>query len=206
MIISTSLHCLVNSATSASWNSLLISLAYPPYKIKLKKWVGAADRGHERNTWPVPSSLTLTSRNSAPRDCTCSLTAGRVSNPRTIAPILYNDLANAQTKGGSDIIAGTIRGCTLACAMADKPATPAPITKIFAGGICEVQELNLVFDWLVHHTFPAAVIWPPRNLLKLFAASTTALYPAMFAIEDKASNTCTNHLFPSTVRGVQREV
>ena len=42
--------------------------------------------------------------------------------------------------------------------MAANPATPAPITKTLAGG-----------------TFPAAVIWPVRNLSKLLVASTTAL-------------------------------
>ena len=74
--------------------------------------------------------------------------------------------------------------------MALRPATPPPITKILAGG-----------------DFPAAVIWPSlifkikwfddilfqwlpvKNLPKLFAASMTALYPAMFAIELSASNT-----------------
>lgn len=49
-------------------------------------------------------------RNSAPKLSTCSRTADRVSNARTIAPIFF------------------------ACAHAAKPATPPPTTKIFAGG------------------------------------------------------------------------
>jgi NAD/NADP transhydrogenase alpha subunit len=63
----------------------------------------------------------------------CSLTSGRVSKARTIAPIL------------------------LAAPMAAKPATPAPITSIFAG-----------------KTLPAAVIWPVKNRSKCCAASITA--------------------------------
>ena len=84
--------------------------------------------------------------NYAPNDSTCYLTAGRVSNPRTIAP---KDLA---------------------VAIAAKPATPPPMTKILAGG-----------------SFPAAVICPVKNLPKFSAAIMTALYPAIFAIDDKAS-------------------
>lgn len=64
-------------------------------------------------------TFTFTSKNSAPNDSTCSLTAARVSKALTIAPIF------------------------LAVPTADKPATPPPMTRIFAGGI-----------------FPAAVIWP----------------------------------------------
>lgn len=56
-------------------------------------------------------------------------------------------------------------------AIAANPATPPPITSIFAGG-------NL----------PAAVIWPVKNLPKFYAANMTALYPAILAIEDNASN------------------
>ena len=84
--------------------------------------------------------------NSAPKDSTCYLTAGLVSNPRTIAP---KDLA---------------------VAMAANPATPPPMTNILAGG-----------------NFPAAVICPVKNLPKFSAAKMTALYPAMLAIDDKAS-------------------
>ena len=73
---------------------------------------------------------------------TCSFTSGRVSNARTIAPIL------------------------LAAPIAESPATPAPMTSTFAGGI-----------------FPAAVICPVKKRPKCCAASTTARYPAMFAIE-----------------------
>lgn len=95
---------------------------------------------------PSPSSFSFTSMNSAPRDYTYSLTAALVSNPLTMAPKL------------------------LAVAIADKPATPPPITSTLAGG-------NL----------PAAVIYPVKNLPKCPAASITALYPAIFAIDDNAS-------------------
>ena len=126
MMTSQSLHCFAVSSIWAFKNSLDISLAYPPA--------------------PSPDSLISTSRNSAPRDLTCSLQAVLVSNARTIAPIFF------------------------AFTIAESPATPAPITKTLAGGI-----------------FPAAVICPAKNLPKLLAASITALYPEMFAIEDKAS-------------------
>ena len=56
-------------------------------------------------------TLMLTSKNSAPRDSTCSFTSGRVSKPRTMAPIF------------------------LAVPIDDRPATPPPITMILAGGI-----------------------------------------------------------------------
>jgi len=103
--MSTSLAYLANNSISALMNSGDISFAYPPA--------------------PSPSSLSLTSINSAPRDYTCSLTADLVSNPLTIAPKL------------------------LAVAIADKPATPPPITKTLAGG-----------------SLPAAVIYPVKNLPK----------------------------------------
>ncbi len=64
---------------------------------------------------------------------TCSLTSGRVSNARTIAPRLF------------------------AAPMAARPATPAPITSTFAGGMR-----------------PAAVIWPVKKRPKCCAASMTA--------------------------------
>jgi len=54
----------------------------------------------------------------------------------------------------------------LTVAIALSPATPAPITSTLHGGI-----------------FPAAVTCPVMNLPKLFEASKTALYPAIFAIE-----------------------
>lgn len=57
-------------------------------------------------------------------------------------------------------------------AIADKPATPPPITSTLAGG-----------------SLPAAVIYPVKNLPKLDAASMTALYPAILAILLKASKT-----------------
>ena len=44
-----------------------------------------------------------------------------------------------------------------AAPIAARPATPAPITMIFAGG-----------------TLPAAVTWPVKNRPKLLAASITA--------------------------------
>jgi hypothetical protein len=105
IMISTSLACYINNFISASMNSGLISLAYPPA--------------------PSPDSLILTSKNSAPKDLTYSLTASLVSNPLTMAP---NDLA---------------------VAIADKPATPPPITRTLAGG-----------------SLPAAVIYPVKNLPK----------------------------------------
>ncbi len=59
---------------------------------------------------PSPSSVIFIVKNSAPTDSTYSLTAALVSKPLTIAP---KDLA---------------------VVIADKPATPPPITKTFAGG------------------------------------------------------------------------
>lgn len=52
----------------------------------------------------------VTVKNSAPMDSTCSLTSERVSNARTIAPILF------------------------AWPIAANPATPPPTMRIFAGG------------------------------------------------------------------------
>ena len=95
---------------------------------------------------PSPLSLTLTSKNSPPKLSTYSLTAILVSKALTIAPK------------------------ERPVAIALRPATPPPITKIFAGG-------NL----------PAAVIWPVKNLPKWLAAKRTALYPAILAIEERAS-------------------
>ncbi len=71
--------------------------------------------------------------NSAPIDSTCSATSGRTSKARTTAPI------------------------ALAVPIAASPATPAPTTKIRAGG-----------------TLPAAVTWPVNWRPKACAASTTA--------------------------------
>jgi hypothetical protein len=128
IIISTSLHYFKNNSFSFYINSGLISFAYPPT--------------------PSPLSFIFISKNSPPRLCTYSLTAGLVSKHLTIAPRL------------------------LAVAIALNPATPPPIIKILAGG-------NL----------PAAVIYPPKNLLNKLLANTTALYPAILAIELKTSNT-----------------
>jgi len=55
-------------------------------------------------------TLIETVKNCAPKDSTCSLTADRVSNALTMAPIF------------------------LAWAIAAKPATPPPITNTLAGG------------------------------------------------------------------------
>lgn len=110
---STSLHCSANSFISASMNSWLISLAYPPSP-------------------PPISKSPSTSTNSAPNDSTCSLTwshgaavsgraqrcggtwrrtSGRVSKQRTTAPMF------------------------LAAPMAERPATPPPTTRTLAGGM-----------------------------------------------------------------------
>lgn len=64
-------------------------------------------------------------------------TAARVSNTLTMAPIFF------------------------AVPMAERPATPPPITSTLAGGMR-----------------PAAVIWPPKRRPNWFAASTTALQQA----------------------------
>ena len=74
---------------------------------------------------PSPDSFNLISKNSAPKDSTYSFTASLVSKPLTIAPKL------------------------LAVDIAERPATPPPITNTLAGG-------NL----------PAAVIYPVKNLPK----------------------------------------
>ena len=83
---------------------------------------------------PLPSSSKSSIKKSASILSTCSFTSGLVSNALTIAPILF------------------------AAPIAAKPATPAPMTRTFAGGI-----------------FPAAVICPVKNLPKCCAASTIAL-------------------------------
>ncbi len=54
--------------------------------------------------------------------------------------------------------------------MAASPATPAPATRTFAGG-----------------TLPAAVTCPVKKRPKACAASITARYPAMFAMELRTS-------------------
>lgn len=58
-------------------------------------------------------------RNSAPKLSTCSRTADRVSNARTIAPIFF------------------------AVTQADNPATPPPMTKILAGGTFPAAARNI---------------------------------------------------------------
>ena len=66
--------------------------------------------------------------------------------------------------------ARTIAPMFRAVCIAASPATPTPSTRTFAGG-----------------TFPAAVIWPAKNLPNTFAASTTERYPAMLAWDDRTS-------------------
>ena len=70
---------------------------------------------------------------------------------------------------GSDSSSVTMR--TTAAPIAARPATPAPTTSTLAGG-----------------TLPAAVTWPVKNRPKACAASTTARYPAILAIEDSTSS------------------
>jgi len=71
-------------------------------------------------------TCTDTSRNSPPRDSTCSFTAGLTSYALTIAPML------------------------LAVPTADKPATPPPMMNTFAGGtlpaavICPDQKKSRI--------------------------------------------------------------
>ena len=67
---------------------------------------------------------------------------------------------------GRGSVARTIAPRLLAAPIAANPATPAPATRTFAGG-----------------TLPAAVTWPVKNRPNSWAASITARYPAMFAIE-----------------------
>lgn len=82
-------------------------------------------------------TLMFTSRNSAPIEWTCSLTASRVSNARTMAPIFR------------------------AVPIADNPATPPPITRILAGGtlpaavICPVTYRDMYHHHLVHNSSTA---------------------------------------------------
>ena len=64
-----------------------------------------------------------------------------------------------------------------AAPMAASPATPAPTTSTLAGG-----------------TLPAAVTCPVKNRPKACAASTTARYPAMLAIDDSTSSDCAREI------------
>ena len=64
-----------------------------------------------------------------------------------------------------------------AAPMAASPATPAPTTSTLAGG-----------------TLPAAVTCPVKNRPKACAASTTARYPAMLAIDDSTSSDCAREM------------
>ena len=74
-------------------------------------------------------------------------------------------------------MARTIAPSDPAAPIAESPATPAPHTSTFAGG-----------------TFPAAVTWPVKNRPNSCAASITARYPAMLAIEDNTSNDCAREI------------
>jgi len=58
-------------------------------------------------------------------------------------------------------------------AIAWSPATPAPITSTFAGGIV-----------------PAAVVSMGKKVSTSWAARSTAMYPAAVACEDRASIRC----------------
>ena len=60
---------------------------------------------------------------------------------------------------------------------AASPATPAPTTRTLAGG-----------------TLPAAVTWPVNRLPNSWAASMTARYPAMLAIELSTSRDCAREM------------
>ena len=72
-------------------------------------------------------------------------------------------------------------------AIAESPATPAPITKTFAGS-----------------TVPAAVVSMGKYLGSAFAATRTALYPAMFAMEERVSIDCARVM--RGIRSVAKEV
>ncbi|CNE53530.1 Uncharacterised protein [Mycobacterium tuberculosis] len=64
-----------------------------------------------------------------------------------------------------------------AAPIAASPATPAPATSTFAGG-----------------TLPAAVTWPVKNRPNSCAASITARYPAILAIEESTSKDCAREI------------
>ncbi len=76
--------------------------------------------------------------------------------------------------------------------MALRPATPPPITNTFAGGILPAAVIWPFFHFLIYEfTWNYNIILkkPVKNRPKLFDASSTALYPAIFAIELRASKT-----------------
>eukprot|EP00982_Pelagococcus_subviridis_P009671 30937-Pelagococcus_subviridis.AAC.29 len=77
--------------------------------------------------------------------------------------------------------ARTIAPMFFAVCTAASPATPAPTTRTFAGG-----------------TFPAIVNCPAKNRGNAFAASTMALYPEMFAMDDSVSNACARDIVLGT--------
>mmetsp|Transcript_30675 Transcript_30675/g.60734 ORF Transcript_30675/g.60734 Transcript_30675/m.60734 type:complete len:228 (-) Transcript_30675:528-1211(-) len=76
----------------------------------------------------------------------------------------------------------TIAPIFLAVWIAARPATPAPSTRTLAGA-----------------TFPAAVICPAKKRGNSCEASTMALYPAMFACEERISYVCAR----DNMRGTQ---
>ena len=125
--------CAASASRCACCSSSVSSRAYPP----------AASASAEPST----------SRNFAPSDCTCSLTAARTSNAVTTAP--------------------SRRAVAIACS----PATPAPSTSTWAGGIV-----------------PAAVISIGKNRPCSSAAISTARYPDTVACEDSASIDCAREI------------
>lgn len=65
----------------------------------------------------------------------------------------------------------------LAAPIAASPATPAPAISTLAGG-----------------TLPAAVTWPVKKRPNTWAASITARYPAMLAMELSTSRDCAREM------------
>jgi len=86
IMISTSLACSKNSAISASINFFDITWPWCQHNGRVETIGGGIALAYPPA--PSPSSLISTSKNSAPRDSTCSRAADRVSKPLTIAPIL----------------------------------------------------------------------------------------------------------------------
>ncbi len=78
---------------------------------------------------------------------------------------------------GRGSVAYTIAPRLPAVPIAARPATPAPATSTLAGA-----------------TLPAAVTWPVKNRPKVCAASTTARYPAMLAIDESTSRDCAREM------------
>src|SRR5690349_12884293 len=87
-----------------------------------------------------------------------------------------SDLTWSATSGRGSV-ARTIAPSDPAVPIAASPATPAPATSTLAGG-----------------TLPAAVTCPVKNRPNACAASITARYPAMFAIDDNTSSDCAREI------------